>query len=285
MSLSSYSTELWALIAAFSDAEGPCCIVTDCQTLAKQTYFLLTQGFIPTWWKHQSWWLWFHNLVEKRKQYYHQPLYIQWSPAHLADDMPEDHITEAFASKHGTTRMNIIRNKIVDRASKEQASKQLDLERLRLEEKSVQECQVWLAQLSADLTSHMPSVPPPPEKPPDAVLTLESPMNAFEYVYPRWMWHPVVEEFTWSPTLDVTQEDEEYQLQLVEYEVIEGKGGIKSGGKKVKKSSYRVVKVSPGESWCVLVRVVVGWCVIRPPARNGDFQSAEWLLVDMQQLL
>eukprot|EP00435_Cladocopium_sp_Y103_P011327 s249_g2.t4 len=38
------------------------------------------------------------------------------------------------------------------------------------------------------------------------------------------------------------EEEQEYQLQLVEYEVIEGTGGIKSGGKKVKKSSYRVVK-------------------------------------------
>eukprot|EP00913_Durusdinium_trenchii_P034986 g32726.t1 len=44
-----------------------------------------------------------------------------------------------------------------------------------------------------------------------------------------------------KPTPEAEKE-EEYQLQLVEYEIIEGKGGIKSGGKKVKKSSYRVVK-------------------------------------------
>ncbi|CAJ1409488.1 unnamed protein product [Effrenium voratum] len=38
------------------------------------------------------------------------------------------------------------------------------------------------------------------------------------------------------------EKEDGYQLKMVEYEVIEGKGGIKSGGKKVKKSSYRVIK-------------------------------------------
>eukprot|EP00971_Amphidinium_carterae_P174949 3468144-Amphidinium_carterae.1 len=36
--------------------------------------------------------------------------------------------------------------------------------------------------------------------------------------------------------------DSDYTLKLVEYEVIEGKGGVKSGGRKVKKSTYRVIK-------------------------------------------
>nr|USW07830.1 DNA polymerase epsilon catalytic subunit A [Crypthecodinium cohnii] len=39
-----------------------------------------------------------------------------------------------------------------------------------------------------------------------------------------------------------TQEEEEYNMRLVEYEVVEGSAGVKQGGKKVKKSSYRVVK-------------------------------------------
>jgi len=38
------------------------------------------------------------------------------------------------------------------------------------------------------------------------------------------------------------QQKNEYNLKLVEYEVIEGKGGVRSGGKKVKKSSYRVIR-------------------------------------------
>jgi DNA polymerase epsilon subunit 1 len=35
---------------------------------------------------------------------------------------------------------------------------------------------------------------------------------------------------------------DDYTLKLVEYEVIEGSGGVKSGGKKIKKSSHRVIK-------------------------------------------
>lgn len=45
-----------------------------------------------------------------------------------------------------------------------------------------------------------------------------------------------------SPIVRPDGQEEGYLLKLVEYEVIEGKGGVKSGGKKVKKSSYRVIK-------------------------------------------
>ncbi|CAE7695580.1 Pole [Symbiodinium sp. CCMP2592] len=45
-----------------------------------------------------------------------------------------------------------------------------------------------------------------------------------------------------SPEKAAKRKKEEYNLQLVEYEITEGKGGVKSGGKKVKKSSYRVIK-------------------------------------------
>jgi len=38
-----------------------------------------------------------------------------------------------------------------------------------------------------------------------------------------------------------SKRDDDYNLQLVEYEVVEGKGGVKSGGKKIKKATHRVI--------------------------------------------
>lgn len=45
-----------------------------------------------------------------------------------------------------------------------------------------------------------------------------------------------------SPNKSQVNAEDQYNLKLVEYEVVEGKAGVKQGGKKVKKSSYRVIK-------------------------------------------
>lgn len=118
ISLSSFITELWALMAAFSDAPGPCLIVTDCQNLCNQVTFLLKHNRIPRWWIHQSWWKWLKALLDTRKQLCAHPLQVQWSPADLADNLQDEQITDVFAHSHETTRTNIINNKVVDQLSR-----------------------------------------------------------------------------------------------------------------------------------------------------------------------
>lgn len=144
---------------------------------------------------------WLTELLEKRKHCCANPFSVSWTPAHLADNLSDDEVTESFANQHGTTRLNILHNKIVDRASKQHAATQLDVSALEAENAEVQAYHQWLAQLSADLTAFKPDLPAPPELP-TSVLTMAEPLSTFKYVLPRWPWDMVIEEFTRSPSLD-----------------------------------------------------------------------------------
>ena len=88
--LSSYSAELWAILAAFAIAEGPLVIHTDSLTVVNQFHDLLRLDAVQIDWTHSNWWGFLHTLLHQRRCCCECPLQLQWCPAHLLEHLPAE---------------------------------------------------------------------------------------------------------------------------------------------------------------------------------------------------
>eukprot|EP00438_Fugacium_kawagutii_P031981 Skav207042 [mRNA] locus=scaffold975:323416:330901:- [translate_table: standard] len=190
LALTSYTSEFWAILKAFAMASGPCRIYTDCQTLVDPFHSLVHSRVVDPGWNHHSWWCWLWELIQKRLCFHTHPLELEWIPAHKSDNISVDRITDEFARSVGTSKRNIINNRLVDGLAKTCARNQLnenifEQEQVQCEQEQVQ-WHVWLAQLAAALpqeTTEEPEAPPEPEF--DTVVDSASPPEAFRHKLPR----------------------------------------------------------------------------------------------------
>ena len=148
--LSSYSAELWAILTAFALAETPLVIHTDSLTIVNQFTDLLRLGHVQIDWTHANWWTFLHMLIHQRVGSCAMPLQLIWCPAHLLEHLPAEMITEADATAAGSTKRDILLNRLADEHAKQhiwllaaQAKSTL-----RTKEVDVFARQLWLSQLN-----------------------------------------------------------------------------------------------------------------------------------------
>ena len=120
-SLSSYATELWAILEACSYAETRVIIGSDCLTVVGQCWTVMDSHSIPSTWSHQSWWKFFLHLWLHKFHANIEELEIFWTPAHLYENIPIPLITDEMADLKGTTRLSIECNRKADFVAKEAA--------------------------------------------------------------------------------------------------------------------------------------------------------------------
>ena len=120
-SLSSYATELWAILEACALTETRAIIGSDCQTVVGQCWIVMDSKCVPPEWSHQTWWKFFLHLWCHKFQANIELLEIFWTPAHLYENIPVQLITSEMAELKGTTPLNILCNRKADFAAKEAA--------------------------------------------------------------------------------------------------------------------------------------------------------------------
>lgn len=194
--LSSYSAELWAVLVAFAMAEQPLAVHTDSLTVVNQFRI----DCVQVEWTHTSWWGFLHTLLHQRGGFSDQPLQLAWCPAHLLEHVPVTELTDELAIAAGSTRQNIILNRLADWHAKQhidQISVQIQAD-LRLKEQDVFARQLWLAKLNRVCKKEAPEAPvgPPLER---EVCRRVPPREQF----PRWIWDAIPAEFPWQVNNDV----------------------------------------------------------------------------------
>lgn len=213
ISMSSYTCELWAVIRAFAQADGPIIISSDNETVVKQTKQMIAQNEVQTSWQHFQWWAFFLHILNLRKCFARQPLQIRWIPAHLLESLPCELISNQAAREAGSTWLDIFCNRKADAFAKECVSQE-DVDS-HISEKSIKEIknwQTWLATLNAQLSAdesqpagqqnrfddyRNPEVEVTKSSVVPHEISLQHPIDVFKSLLPKWIWAPNPENFQW----------------------------------------------------------------------------------------
>ena len=198
--LSSFTTELWAVLEAAAYADSWVHIFTDCKSVAERFKQLVQLSNIPPDWSHGSWWgfllqLWIHKFNCNP-----DALQISWIPAHLCENMPIEMISEELAKDCKSSVIDIDCNRRADFAAKTSCelhaplhiSRYNDLPHLILEHHT------WLVQLARQLdqekeTTNDSSAAEAPTQPNEDD---EQHLRSF---FHRWPWTTPRGSVRWSP--------------------------------------------------------------------------------------
>ena len=198
--LSSYSAELWAVLTAFAMAETPLVIHTDSLTIVNPFTDLLRLGHVQIDWTHANWWNFLHLLIHQRNGSCAMPLQLVWCPAHLLEHLPAELITEADATAAGSTKRDILLNRLADDHAKQHIWMLAAREKLILQtmEVDVFARQLWLSKLNRSCKkeeggSHVAS---------QVVRSQAEPIQPRQQC-PRWAWDASQDLYTWRIQLDV----------------------------------------------------------------------------------
>lgn len=193
--LSSYSAELWAVLAAFSAATQPIVVHSDSLTIVKQFAELQRLDRVQVEWTHAQWWGFLLALIQRRRQAFDPPLHLVWCPAHLLEHLPIEMISEQEAINAGSNVKDIHLNRKADEFAKHcihvEATK-LKAE-LLTQEADVYARQLWLSKLNRackkpDVTPAMAPV----------VHTAPAERLTPRQLCPRWAWDSLPDDYTWT---------------------------------------------------------------------------------------
>ena len=197
--LSSYSAELWGVLVAFAMASQPLVIHTDSLTIVQQFSSLLRDGKVQLEWTHANWWNFLFDLLVQRRGLHDSPLQLLWCPAHLLEHLPSTMITEEDAVRVGSSRQDIILNRLADNLAKKQIQQIANSIRadLALKEADVFARQLWLSKCNR--VCKKPAV----EKSAH-VLPVQEPMPRYtaRQMCPRWPWDVSPSLYTWHAQID-----------------------------------------------------------------------------------
>lgn len=192
--MSSYTTELFALLIAFATSESPIVVHSDCDSLVAQVQHLVTMGSIQPHWSHITWWNFILDLWRQRRSMHECPLWAQWCKSHLVERVPTYMLNETLANSHGSTLLDIVCNRAADSFAKIAAMNQhVDFEDISHRLDLACKWQNWLVDLQALLSTETDEPNPeqvcqPPEQSAGNVIALDSPLADFKNVFPRWRW-------------------------------------------------------------------------------------------------
>ena len=221
LALSSYTCELWAIIWAFCISDTPIICRSDSKTVVDQLlYFFNSQEISPTW-MHFEWWCFFKTIYMQRRELHPCPLWVEWIPAHVLENVPCELISESQARQHRTTWLNIYCNRKADQFAKIECKKHYRNSSISLDNQSeaIGKWQRWLALVSSKIAVSCEEEPQENEILPESLpssqvihpreLTCEHPTHFFEKVLPKWFWN--------VPPSDVWKSQVAKDIQLKSY--------------------------------------------------------------------
>ena len=197
-SLSSYTAELFAGVAAFVTSSVPVEIITDCKTVVNMFFELIELGTVPPNWAHREWWTFFWQVYRDRDIGNGSPCSFVWMPAHQCDDVPLHDIDEEISKRVGWPVDHLICNRLADITAKQLA---WDLAPInpQIFKHLQHECfarQSGLARLNQFIGSDCPVKNVYATK--EEALP-ESSQIGYESRFPEWDWNPQLSSFGWIP--------------------------------------------------------------------------------------
>ena len=202
--ITSYSTELWALIIAVAVSSTSVHIFSDCRSVVDHFLQLDQLQDIPQSWPHRPWWLFLHKLVSQRRMVHSQAVQVDWVPAHLFEHMPVELISEELAAAKGTTRLHIFCNRVVDLRAKHEAVENSAIDP-KLREwllKAILSHQEWLTTLHKNLTSDEFALQQNSIQ--DEETLIPGPEDSVEKhrsCFPKWPWQSILAHYGWKPKI------------------------------------------------------------------------------------
>ena len=210
--MSSYTTELWALIVAFCGSHTDTHIHTDCKSLADQVSWMCLNEQVDFKWTHTSWWLFLLDVFRRRKQYSCSPLCISWCPAHQADDIPVEMLTPQVAKERGCNFLDLLCNRKADVAAKRAALKQCYPSRLENRLRMIKNWQTWLSKIHVEISKDSAERRNRNPRPidgnstykilPSQISTTHA-VDFFKHLLPKWAWEADQESFPWNSTCGI----------------------------------------------------------------------------------
>lgn len=202
LGLSSYSTELWALVVAIRTCTCPTSVYTDCQTIVTQFAELQQSAKLDLTWSHLTWWQAIYDRWFALTQVRPSPFQVCWIPSHLFEHLPEVYITDAMASSKGTEVHHIMCNRFADCFAKSHALHATSIHPLdeQLLKRSIVQRQDWLTNLNRLIALLQRQ---------DQDLKLEARLEAeaesenMFALFPRWDWGPKGADFPWRPQTSI----------------------------------------------------------------------------------
>ena len=199
--LSSFSTELWAVINAAALADAHVHIFTDCKTVVDLFQTLVGLDEVPCDWSHREWWVFLFQLWDMKFNRNVDALKISWIPAHCLENVPIEWIGDDLARSCRSTVLDIFCNRCADFAAKSTCIDHAPLhaERYHDFEKHILVHHKWLVELASKLGHEheeqilRQSDEPGPSQDED---DLEQTIRSF---FHKWPWNPPAESLPWTP--------------------------------------------------------------------------------------
>ena len=218
--LSSYSTELWAIIVAYSSSPQPLRVHSDCRSVVDQVNHVLQHFDVPQQWTHLSWWMFLLHVAKTRKPICRISMEVIWCKAHLADHIPESCVTHQVAYNLGISFADLIGNRNADKAAKAavKPQRQQNPEVYQKKTKQIIAWQIWLAKLNAWIGIDQPDKDIASKRHAKTSIADNNPkeryispheicvqhhINHFKTLLPRWTWQANPNEYTWKPSCPV----------------------------------------------------------------------------------
>ena len=206
LQISSYATELWAVVVAIHKCTCPTKVFSDCQTIVDQFAVLCEQGDPCGTWSHLAWW----QAIAKRRrdliQHHPSPFTLTWIPSHLFEHLPEQFITPELAAAKQTEVRHIVGNRFADKHAKKHALQATSVH--PQDEKwlkdSIVHRQDWLTCLNMDIAAFQLSDMSSRQ---DARIEEEAMSEDVFALFPRWEWTAEASQFPWIPQKDFAAVD------------------------------------------------------------------------------
>ena len=204
--LSSYTTELWAILWAFCNANHPIECRSDSKSVVDQIQILIDTHEVSPEWMHFEWWCFLKTILLQRCQIHPTPLKVTWIPAHVLEELPCELISHKLAQSYKTTWDDIFCNRRADKCAKEACKQNKSDSGCVLQDsfQKISKWQHWLTLVSSAIACREPESNPSdssgcngnanierdaPGIPPSE-LTVSHPTSYFEACLPKWFWNP-----------------------------------------------------------------------------------------------
>lgn len=200
LSLSAYTTELWAIIVACTIATTRLQIYSDCLAVVRQAQRVFGGYFPDPSWRCYHWWGFLADVVARRSAVCDTPFQVEWIPAHQYEHIPIQLVTEDMARCVHTTWQHIANNRLVDRAAREYAVCIAPVDPGFKPQllAAIQSHQEWLVNVHALLPTHDPEheAPPTVQELPDTLTLAQCKLR-----YPQWPWDTPATQYKWKPKI------------------------------------------------------------------------------------
>ena len=214
--LTSYSTELWAVLEAIVLATTPLQLFTDCKTVVEHLKLLMTTRKVGSTWPHQMWWSFLLSILLQKGNGECNWIEIYWIPSHVLEHIPTEAITIELAQAKHTTPTHIRMNRLADHHAKSAAiaSAIVDPQDELMVRNAILARQNWLTELHRQINTGKPSAPCADTEGPvdDPSAEIQSKLQER---FPRWFWNADITTFTWKPKIPRALENPT-QLELLE---------------------------------------------------------------------